>query len=68
LLTIRQEVHSANIIAVAVSSDESLVATGSTDRTIAIFSLASVAGPEHLEPVAVLKVADAVCLDISWGR
>ncbi len=60
--------HSANIITVAVSSDELLVATGSTDRTIGIFSLESVAANDALQPLAVLKVADAVCLDISWGR
>jgi hypothetical protein len=61
-------VHGANIITVAVSSDESLLATGSTDRTIGIFSLASVVAQGPLQALAVLKVAEAVCLDISWGR
>ena len=35
---------------VAISSDESLLATGSTDRTIAIFSLAAVADESALQP------------------
>ncbi len=52
----------------AVSSDERLVATASTDRTIAIFSLAAVAAADALQPLTVIKVAEAVCLDISWGR
>ena len=65
---IAQAVHDANIITVAVSSDESLLATGSTDRTIGIFSLAAVASQDALLPLSVLKVTEAVCLDISWGR
>ena len=51
-----------------MSSDESLLATGSTDRTIGIFSLAAVASQDALLPLTVLKVTEAVCLDISWGR
>jgi hypothetical protein len=67
-VTRQQAVHSANIITVAISSDESLLATGSTDRTIAIFSLAAVADDSALQPLLVVKVTEAVCLDISWGR
>jgi WD40 repeat protein len=67
-VTRQQDVHNANIITVAISSDESLVATGSTDRTIAIFSLAAVADESPLQPLLVIKVTEAVCLDISWGR
>ncbi len=67
-VTRRQDVHGANIITVAVSSDESLLATASTDRTIAIFSLASVLAQSPLQPLSVVKVTEAVCLDISWGR
>ena len=67
-MTRQQDVHNANIITVAISSDESLVATGSTDRTIAIFSLASVVAQSPLQPLSVVKVTEAVCLDISWGR
>jgi hypothetical protein len=67
-VTRQQAVHSANIITVAISSDESLLATGSTDRTIAIFSLAAVADESALQPLLVVKVTEAVCLDISWGR
>ena len=66
--TAAQAVHSGNIITVAVSCDECLLATGSTDRTICIFSVASVSAPAPLQPLAQLKVTDAVCLDISWGR
>jgi hypothetical protein len=67
-VTHEQDVHNANIITVAISSDEALLATGSTDRTIGIFSLASVTARDALQPLSNIKVTEAVCLDISWGR